>query len=229
MKSIFLFSFCLLLLHFSGNAQGNPWYPEEDTIPKKEGSFWHSADKYAKSVTLTGGYEMGGFKLGMLKLAYEYNHWSGGMDIFRQEFQMKWDSADISGVSTGLYRLNGFGVFGRFYMSKIARNAYAEIGAGVGQPKLTVTYPTGNKISDQWKLQYFQFGAGWRLGFRPRGLFGEIGYRGYLALSRVPILRTDAIGTLVYGREGRPIQYHIWYLRKYRLMNQFTVGLGYSF
>lgn len=231
MKRI-VFLFCLCLSFHFMMAQGNPWYPEEDTIPKKKGDFWHSRENFAKSITLTGGYEQGGFKIGIVKFGYEYKHWGGGIDIFRQQYHIVWDEGDVAGKSEGTYRLNGFGAYGRFYMSKIARNAYVEIGAGAGEPKITVKYSDGKTKYDKWKMQFFQFGGGWRLGFRPKGFFGEVGYRGYLSLHRLPLLNTDypnIAKDFVFGKEGKPVQYHLWYIRKYRLMNQVTVGLGYSF
>lgn len=221
--------FTLLVFPLWVNAQGNPWYPEEDTLPKPKSAFWHSREHHAKSLTLIGGYENGGFKVAMLKAAYEYKHWSGGVELYRQWYQHRWDSADVVPPSTGMFRLNAFSVVGRYYLGTIARHGYLELGAGVGSPRITVTYPNNIKKWDQWKFQFFQFGGGWRLGFRPRGFFGEIGYKGYFSLHRLPMLQTDNLATPVWGRDGDPIQYHIWYIRRFRLTNQVLVGLGYSF
>lgn len=214
---------------FSGMySQSNPWYPEEDTV-KKVSAFWHSKPEFAKYFALYGVYESNGFAGGMLKAGYGKNHWQGSVDIFRQETVVKWDSSDQNARSSGRYAYWGFGASGRFYMSTIGRNAYAEIGAGTANPSLKVTYADGTTAKDRWKMQYLNFGGGWRLGFKPKGLFGEIGYRGYMVVHRMPYLYTDLLAQPVFGKDGPALQYHIWYIRRFRLNHQVMLGVGYSF
>ena len=114
-------------------------------------------------------------------------------------------------------------------MSEIGRNAFVEVGAGSANPSIKVTYADGKTARDHWKMQYLSFGTGWRFGFKPKGLFGEIGYRNYLIVHRMPLLYTDLKAQPQVGPDAPAIQYHIWYIRRFRLNNQVTVGVGYSF
>ena len=64
---------------------------------------------------------------------------------------------------------------------------------------------------DKWKAQHVSWGAGYRLGFKPRGLFVEVAYLGYTTLNQVFIF-TDMLPPT---REGnKPILEHAWFLKK---------------
>ena len=209
-------------------GQGNPWHPDEDTT-KNVSPFWHSKPGFAKHVSGFGIYENNGFAGGMLKFGYGRNHWQGAIDIFSQATTVKWDSSDQNARSSGRYAYWGFGASGRFYMSSIGRNAFVEIGAGSANPRIKVTYADGKTVRDQWKMQYLSFGTGWRFGAKPKGVFGEIGYRNYMIVHRMPLLYTDLAAQPQIGRDAPALQYHIWYIRRFRLNHQVTVGIGYSF
>ncbi len=228
MKSVILIFLISLSLTSWIYGQSNPWYPEEDTL-KKTSQFWHSQPDKAKFFGLNGLYESNGFAGWMTRFGYGKKHWQGSFDVFGMGNTVKWDSADQNMRSQGRYSYWGFGASGRVYMSNTGRNAFAEIGAGTAAPRLAVTYGDGKEAKDKWKMQFLSFGAGWRLGVKPRGLFGEIGYRGYMVVHKMPFLYTDLLAQPQIGKDAPALQYHIWYIRRFRLNHQLSVGIGYSF
>lgn len=220
---------CLVIITTFG--QKNPWYPEEDSSSKRTGigDFFHSENPSSKSLSFAYGYELGGFRPAMLRFAYEWKHLAGSIDLMRADFRTTW-GVDEQDKTTGYYVISGFGASGRFYTGEMGRGAFIELGASALNPKIKVTYKTAaNQDSvrmDKWKAQHVSWGAGYRLGFKPRGLFVEVAYLGYTTLNQVFIF-TDMLPPT---REGnKPILEHAWFLKKYGVNTQALVGIGYSF
>lgn len=202
-------------------AQDDPW-AEKDTTPQAPtGTFWHSRDNWSKSFWV-GGMKFKKDALYCLKGGYEYKHWGGSVDVFyrthteiRQEF-----------ASDDYYRSLGFSVNGRYYLSQIARNIFAEIGAGTSTPSLkTLTKDKPTRVV-RTKEQFVTWGAGWRMGMKPRGFFGEIGYKGYLPLQEVKLYTSDKVPTdffdKMYSTNGL-------FIGQYHVTNTFYAGVGWSF
>lgn len=225
--------FVLAILFFAVVAvfgQKNPWYPEEDSAKRTGwGAFFHSEDPSAKSFTLAYGYELGGFRPGMFRFGYSWKHIGGNIDILRSDFRKTWGT-DEQSTTKGYYVISGFGASGRFYSGQFGRGAFVELGAYALNPKIKVTYNDVNNQDsvrfDKWKVQRVSWGAGYRVGFKPRGLFVEAQYIGYTTLNQV-FLYTDAKRPIAVGNAA--IIEHAWFIRKYRVNTQFLLGLGYSF
>lgn len=214
-------------------AQGNPWYPEEDTVRKKKlGAFWQSSENESKSIRIGLGHELGGkaYK-GMayqsVQLGYSYKRWEGGFSFFNTATTVKWGQGDQTEVSSARYAMWGFGAFGRAYMSKYARNAFAEIGLSAAYPSMKVTYANQNIKSDSWKQQFITWGGGWRQKIKKKGIFFEVGYRGVVPVHRLVLYTDTDFPTITYASPPRD-QYY-WYFKRWRPMHQFYGGIGFSF
>lgn len=228
-KKQFSFIFCCLAM-LTAFGQSNPWYPEEDSAKRTGiGNFFHSENPSSKSFMLVYGYELGGFKPSMFRFGYEWKHLAGNIDIFRSDYRTTWGT-DEQSKTKGYYVLSGFGASGRFYSGEMGRGAFVELGLSALNPKIKVAYKAANNQDsvryDRWKVQHFSWGAGYRLGFKPRGLFVEVAYLGYSTLNQV-LLYTDAQRPIVVGNS--PIVEHAWFIKKYRINTQFLLGIGYSF
>lgn len=204
---------------FAQDPWGNDNTTPEPTTPST--NFWHSRENWSKSFWV-GGMKYKKDALYCMKGGYEYKHWGGSVDVFyrthtevRQEF-----------ASDDYYRFLGFSVNGRYYVSQIARNIFAEVGAGTSTPSLkTVTQDKPTRIV-RTKVQYVTWGGGWRMGMKPRGFFGEIGYKGYLPLQSILLYTSDTPPDKLFEQMYSP---NGLYIRKYRVTHTLYAGVGWSF
>jgi hypothetical protein len=221
MKNIFLLIIATFFCGMNLFAQDDPWADKDTTPQAPTSTFWHSRENWSKSFWV-GGMKFKKDALYCLKGGYEYKHWGGSVDIFyrthkeeRQEFG-----------TNDYYRSLGFSVNGRYYVSQIARNIFAEIGAGTSTPSLKTTKKDAPTRVVRTKVQYITWGAGWRFGMKPRGLFGEIGYKGYLPLQTVLLYTSDSLPAnlfdQMYSTNGL-------YIKQFQVTNTLYGGLGWSF
>ncbi len=228
-KYCLLALFCVVIV--SSFAQKNPWYPEEDTAKKRTGigDFFHSETPSSKSFMVAYGYALDGFKPAMFRFGYEWKHWAGNIDIFRSSFRTTW-GIDEQTKTKGYYVMSGFGASGRLYSGEMGRGAFVELGASAQNPKIKIAYNAVNGQDsiryDKWKVQHVSWGAGYRFGAKPRGLFVEVAYLGYTTLNQV-LLFTDVQRPIPVNNAA--IIEHAWFLKKYRVSTQFLGGIGYSF
>lgn len=184
-------------------------------------SFFRSPYPISKSIAL-GYTHLNQSNLFLVKFGYEYKHWGAMFDFQRSSLQKTWGNG-----LQNRYINTGFTISARYYMREMGRRGFLELGAGNLFPKL-ISIPAdenGKRQTASWKQLLFTWGAGWRIGTRPRGFFGELGYKGTLSFNRILLYvppPSPAIYSSAYTANG-------WYIPSQTAMHWLYGALGWSF
>jgi hypothetical protein len=170
----------------------------------------------------SGGMIVGQSILSTTKFGYEKKHFGLSADFTFDSYQEKWSDG-----SESKFALYGVSVGVRYYTSSMGRGLFAEGFGGYGLTQLTTKQNAmKQELYDSDYLPVTGLGMGYRLGKKPKGLFGELGYRSTVALKNAHLYTTDdkpdpnAVGN---------ISYQSWIFKKGKASGQFYLGIGYSF
>jgi hypothetical protein len=170
----------------------------------------------------SGGMILDQSKLSTTKLAYEKKHFGLSTDFTYDTYYEKWTDGTQSTFS-----LYGVSIAARLYSQQMGRGLFAEGFGGYGLAKLTTSVnDLDNKIKADELFPVTGFGFGYRLGKKPKGLFGEIAYRATIPLKNVHLYTTDEKPD-PQGLDN--ISYQSWIFEKGKPSGQLYVGIGYSF
>jgi hypothetical protein len=176
-------------------------------------------DKNSLSV-FTGGMAVKSSLLSTTKLGYESGHFGALADLTYDTYKETWSDG-----SKSFYQLYGFSASGRYYLQPLGRSIFAEVSIGMGRPSLTTTEGDQQKVKKD-VLPLSGFGLGWRFGKKPKGLFGEVGFRWSYSLKDSHLYTTDAKP----DQQGLDnISYQSWLFEKGKGSGQLYLGIGYSF
>lgn len=175
--------------------------------------------KHSFSV-MTGGIIFKNSLVSTNKIGYEWSHFGVITDFTYDTYKETWE--DKSRSYFDLYALS---ISGRYYSKKLGRGLFGEVNLGLGRAALTTKENNLQEVKKQ-TLPLAGLGAGWRFGKKPKGLFGEIGYRFSMALSDAHLYTTDQKP----GTDGLDnISYQSWLFEKGKGSGQLYAGIGFSF
>ena len=185
-----------------------------------QSNFIKSENPNSKSLFL-GGFLIKKSTLFIGKVGFERGHFGVVADITRDAVKEKWEVDNTKGH----YVLWVYSLSGRYYFRPMGRSFFAEVGVGTSKANLTVDYGS-HSIKKTTSLPLASWGLGWRFGKKPRGLFGEVGFRNAYALKERH-LYTDA--TKPAGSTNEGVTYHSWYFKKGKSTASLYLGVGFSF
>lgn len=175
--------------------------------------------KHSFSV-MTGGIVFKNSLVSTNKIGYEWGHFGVITDFTYDTYKETWK--DHSRSKFDLYALS---FSGRYYTKTKGRGFFAEVNAGLGRVSIKTNENNQEEVKKQ-TIPLAGMGLGWRFGKRPKGLFGEVGYRFNVALKDAHLYTTDQ-KPVTNGLDN--ISYQSWLFEKGKGSGQLYVGVGFSF
>lgn len=169
---------------------------------------------------MTGGIVFKNSLVSTNKIGYEWRHFGIITDFTYDTYKETWN--DNSKSNFNLYALS---LSGRYYTKTMGRGFFAEVNAGLARVALSTSENNQKEISKQ-TLPLAGLGLGWRFGKRPKGIFGEAGYRFNVALKDAHLYTTD-LKPNTNGLDN--ISYQSWLFEKGKGSGQLYIGIGFSF
>jgi hypothetical protein len=155
----------------------------------------------------------------LVKGAYEHSHFAVSVDLTRDSVVIDRAGGDDR------YALYGVSVGGRAYTGATARGGFAEVSLGYASLHLASERDHSTR-SDATGLPLAGFTLGARIGQVPKGLFGELGYRGSFSLGE-RLLHTADVEPA--GARDESLSDRAWYFPAGAFNAQLYLAVGWSF
>jgi|GEM_PF-5714423 len=156
-----------------------------------------------------------------LKVGYDRGHFGINGDY---TFAYSEKNRSLDGSMDQYRAMIGF-INGRVYSGQ-GRGLFAEVGAGGTFNRLKTIFEGEVAVKKAGFVPLVNAGLGYRLGFKPKGLYGEIGVRSTMALDDQHLYTT---AEKPQGSQDKFHTYHSFYTRKFAKMLQPSLSIGYSF
>lgn len=158
--------------------------------------------------------------LSTTKLGHEFKNFGFITDFSYDDYYETWHDG-----SKSYFKLRAISLSARYYLRPKGRSLFAEVNAGLGFPKLTTSTNGDEKVKIS-NLPITGFGLGWRFGKKPKGLFGETGWRTTTSLKDLHLFTTNEKPAT---NDLENISYQSWIFKKGNFSSQIYLGIGYSF